>query len=114
MIETGGIRTTGQSKILEHHVPARDAFVEGRMKAAGGALMGKTHDLRVRARRAVVGPAVAARDESVEKEYSGGTSSGPGAAMRPVFFQPRSAPHGRSIRMPALVRHRRREATYGS
>ena len=41
VIETGGIRTTGQSKILEHHVPARDAFVESRMKDAGGVLMGK-------------------------------------------------------------------------
>src|SRR5205085_1883017 len=37
VIETGGIRTTGQSKILEHHVPKQDSFVEAKMKEAGAA-----------------------------------------------------------------------------
>jgi len=36
IIETAGVLTTGQSRILEHHVPQHDAELERRIKAAGG------------------------------------------------------------------------------
>ena len=37
VICTAGVLTTGQSKILQHHVPQRDAEVVARMKQPGGA-----------------------------------------------------------------------------
>jgi Asp-tRNA(Asn)/Glu-tRNA(Gln) amidotransferase A subunit family amidase len=40
---TTGIRTTFGSKIYEHHVPAEDAVVVERAKAAGAILLGKTN-----------------------------------------------------------------------
>lgn len=42
MFETVGIRTTGQSRLLADHVPARDCRVQERLAAAGGVLLGKT------------------------------------------------------------------------
>jgi Asp-tRNA(Asn)/Glu-tRNA(Gln) amidotransferase A subunit family amidase len=40
---TKGIRTTSGSKIFEHHVPAEDAIIVERMRAAGATLIGKTN-----------------------------------------------------------------------
>lgn len=40
---TRGIRTTSGSKIFEHHVPAEDAILVERMRAAGAILIGKTN-----------------------------------------------------------------------
>jgi Asp-tRNA(Asn)/Glu-tRNA(Gln) amidotransferase A subunit family amidase len=40
---TAGIRTTYGSKWFEHHIPAEDGAVAGRLKAAGGVLLGKTN-----------------------------------------------------------------------
>jgi amidase len=40
---TRGIRTTWGSKIYEHHVPAADALVVERLKAAGAIVIGKTN-----------------------------------------------------------------------
>jgi aspartyl-tRNA(Asn)/glutamyl-tRNA(Gln) amidotransferase subunit A len=41
IVETAGIRTTGQSRLLAEHVPASDATVAVRLKAGGGILLGK-------------------------------------------------------------------------
>ena len=40
---TKGIRTTWGSKIYEHHVPAEDALIVERLKAAGAIVLGKTN-----------------------------------------------------------------------
>ncbi|HXJ81701.1 MAG TPA: amidase [Candidatus Methylomirabilis sp.] len=40
---TGGMRTTWGSKIFEHHVPADDALIVTRLRAAGAILIGKTN-----------------------------------------------------------------------
>lgn len=42
VIETAGIRTTAQSKLLADHVPVRDAAVAAKLAEAGGVLLGKT------------------------------------------------------------------------
>src|SRR5712671_642518 len=42
IIETAGIRTTAQSKLLADHVPAKDSAVAAKLAAAGGILLGKT------------------------------------------------------------------------
>ena len=39
--ETAAVRTTGHSKVLEHHVPAADAEAQRRLRAGGGVLLGK-------------------------------------------------------------------------
>ena len=103
VIETGGIRTTGQSKILERHVPARDAFVESRMKAAGGVLMGKLTTYEF----AHGGPSwdlpwPPAMNPWKKGFLPGGTSSGPGAAVAAGFLPAAiGTDTGGSIRMPA-------------
>src|SRR4029077_18829261 len=43
IVETAGIRTTAQSKLLADHVPAKDAVVAQKLAAAGGILLG-THN----------------------------------------------------------------------
>jgi amidase len=43
LTETRGIRTTWGSKIFEHHVPAQDALVVERLRAAGAIVVGKTN-----------------------------------------------------------------------
>jgi len=40
---TAGVRTTYGSKWFERNVPAEDGAVAGRLKAAGGGLLGKTN-----------------------------------------------------------------------
>jgi aspartyl-tRNA(Asn)/glutamyl-tRNA(Gln) amidotransferase subunit A len=103
VIETGGIRTTGQSKILEHHVPERDAFVEACMKEAGGLLMGKLTTYEF----AHGGPSwdlpwPPAMNPWKKGYLPGGTSSGPGAAVAAGLLPCAiGTDTGGSIRMPA-------------
>src|SRR5439155_18275069 len=40
---TAGVRTTFGSKFFEHNVPTEDGAVAGRLRATGGALLGKTN-----------------------------------------------------------------------
>src|SRR4029453_7900243 len=40
-IETAGIRTTAQSRVLKNYIPANDAAVVQRLKSAGAVLLGK-------------------------------------------------------------------------
>jgi aspartyl-tRNA(Asn)/glutamyl-tRNA(Gln) amidotransferase subunit A len=103
VIETAGLRTTGQSKILERHVPAHDAFVEARMKAAGAVLMGKLTTYEF----AHGGPSwdlpwPPAMNPWKKGYLPGGTSSGPGAALAAGFLPAAiGTDTGGSIRMPA-------------
>ena len=103
VIETGGIRTTGQSKILEDHVPQRDAYVEARLKAAGAVLVGKLTTYEF----AHGGPSwdlpwPPAMNPWKKGYLPGGTSSGPGAAIAAGFLPAAiGTDTGGSIRMPA-------------
>ncbi len=103
IIDTAGIRTTCHSRIHLDRVPAQDAEVARRLAAAGGVLVGKlaTHEF------ATGGPAFdlpfpPARNPWDRRRFTGGSSSGSGAAvasgMLPLAL---GTDTGGSIRLPA-------------
>ena len=103
IIDTAGIRTTCHSRLHLDRVPAADAEVARRLAAAGGVLVGKmaTHEF------ATGGPAFdlpfpPARNPWDPRRFTGGSSSGSGAAvasgMVPLAL---GTDTGGSIRLPA-------------
>jgi aspartyl-tRNA(Asn)/glutamyl-tRNA(Gln) amidotransferase subunit A len=82
IIETAGIRTTAQSKLLADHMPTRDAVVAEKLGAAGGVLLGKTATWEF----AHGGPSwdvlfQPARNPWNTDHHPAGSSSGSGAAV---------------------------------
>src|SRR5258707_10801985 len=82
--ETAGIRTTAHSRLLLDHVPKQDSTVARKLKEAGAILVGKlaTHEF------ATGGPAYdlpfpPARNPGNVARFTGGSSSGSGAAGAP-------------------------------
>ena len=80
--ETTGIATTGHSKVMQDHVPRADAFSVARLRDAGAIVMGKlaTHEF------AFGGPSFdlpwpPARNPWDTSRFTGGSSSGTGAAV---------------------------------
>ena len=80
--ETAGIATTGHSRILEHHIPARDATVVRAWAEAGAVMIGKlaTHEF------AWGGPSFdlpwpPARNPWDTSRFTSGSSSGTAAAV---------------------------------
>ncbi len=103
IIDTAGLRTTCHSRIHLDRVPTDDAEVARRLAAAGGVLVGKlaTHEF------ATGGPAFdlpfpPARNPWDRRRFTGGSSSGSGAAvasgMVPLAL---GTDTGGSIRLPA-------------
>jgi aspartyl-tRNA(Asn)/glutamyl-tRNA(Gln) amidotransferase subunit A len=105
VIETAGVRTTGQSKILQDHVPQRDAAVAARMNTAGGVLCGKLTTYEF----AHGGPSwdlpwPPAMNPWKAGYLPGSTSSGAGAALAAGMLPAAiGTDTGGSIRMPAAV-----------
>jgi aspartyl-tRNA(Asn)/glutamyl-tRNA(Gln) amidotransferase subunit A len=105
VIETAGVRTTGQSKILAHNVPQRDAEVAARMQRAGGVLLGKLTTYEF----AHGGPSwdlpwPPAMNPWKAGYLPGSTSSGAGAALAAGLLPAAiGTDTGGSIRMPAAV-----------
>ncbi len=103
IINTAGVLTTGQSKILQHNIPQFDAAVETKMNKAGGLLFGKltTYEL------AHGGPSwdlpwPPAMNPWKKSYLPGSTSSGPGAAVAAGLLPAAiGSDTGGSIRMPA-------------
>ena len=80
--DTAGIRTTCHSKLREQVVPGEDSAVAARLREAGGVLLGKlaTHEF------AIGGPSFdlpfpPARNPWNHEHFTGGSSSGSGAAI---------------------------------
>src|SRR5438132_192549 len=80
--ETGGVPTTGHSKVMQDHVPKSDAFSVKKLRDAGAVVMGKlaTHEF------ALGGPSFdlpwpPARNPWDTTRFTGGSSSGTGAAV---------------------------------
>jgi len=103
--ETAGIPTTAHSRILEHHVPARDAAAVERWAEAGAVLIGKlaTHEF------AWGGPSFdlpwpPARNPWDPSRFTAGSSSGTGAAVAAgIVLGGTGSDTGGSIRGPASL-----------
>jgi aspartyl-tRNA(Asn)/glutamyl-tRNA(Gln) amidotransferase subunit A len=100
---TAGIRTTCHSKLLIDNVPAQDCVVEAKLRAGGAVLLGKlaTHEF------ALGGPSFdlpfpPARNPWNRDHFTGGSSSGSGAAVAAGLVRTAmGSDTGGSIRGPA-------------
>jgi aspartyl-tRNA(Asn)/glutamyl-tRNA(Gln) amidotransferase subunit A len=103
IFETAGVRTTAHSRILADNVPAQDAETVRRLGDAGAVMLGKlaTHEF------AIGGPAFdlpwpPARNPWDPKRFTGGSSSGSGAAVASgMALGALGSDTGGSIRLPA-------------
>ena len=105
IVETAGIRTTGQSKLLADHIPAEDAVVAAKLRGARGILLGKTATWEF----AHGGPSwdvlfPPAQNPWNTAHHPAGSSSGSGAAIA-AGFAPATigSDTGGSIRGPAAA-----------
>jgi aspartyl-tRNA(Asn)/glutamyl-tRNA(Gln) amidotransferase subunit A len=82
VIETRGIRTTGHSRVLLNNIPATDAAVVQRLVDAAAVLLGKlaTHEFALGGPSADL-PWPPARNPWNAEHFTGGSSSGPAAAV---------------------------------
>jgi aspartyl-tRNA(Asn)/glutamyl-tRNA(Gln) amidotransferase subunit A len=82
VIETHGIRTTGHSRTLFNNVPTSDAAVVQRLSEAGAVMLGKlaTHEFALGGPSADL-PWPPARNPWNTEHFTGGSSSGPAAAV---------------------------------
>jgi aspartyl-tRNA(Asn)/glutamyl-tRNA(Gln) amidotransferase subunit A len=105
IIETGGIPTTGHSKLCQDYVPAADAHLVTLLKAGGAVLIGKLATWEF----ALGGPSwdlpwPPARNPWNLETLPGGSSSGAGAAVAAGFVPGAvGTDTGGSIRGPAAV-----------
>src|SRR5215813_6944158 len=103
--ETAGVATTGHSKVMQDHVPRADAFSVARLRDAGAIVMGKlaTHEF------AFGGPSFdlpwpPARNPWDTSRFTGGSSSGTGAAVAAgLVLGGTGSDTGGSIRGPAAL-----------
>jgi len=102
---TAGIRTTAHSRLLEHNVPARDAYTVKKWADAGTVMLGKlsTHEF------AFGGPSFdlpwpPARNPWNTEHFTAGSSSGTGAAVAAgLILGGTGSDTGGSIRGPAAL-----------
>ena len=103
LVETAGIRTTAQSRLLLDNVPEADAEVARRLRAGGGVLLGKLATYEF----AVVGPSFdlpfpSATNPWNAEHITGGSSSGSAAAVAGGLLRTAiGTDTGGSIRSPA-------------
>ena len=102
LYDTEGVRTTGQSKVLEHRVPAEDCTAIVRLREAGAVNLGKLamHEF------ALGGPKTSLFDQACNPwnldHVTGGSSSGSGAATAAgLAMGTLGSDTGGSIRGPA-------------
>jgi len=105
LFTTAGIRTTAGSKIMADHVPAEDAEVTARLKAAGAVILGKLNLHEFAFGATGVNPHYGpARNPWDTSRIAGGSSSGSGVAVAsgecPATL---GTDTGGSIRIPAAL-----------
>lgn len=84
--ETAGVRTAGQSRLLDDHVPTIDAPTVARLREAGAVILGKltTHEFATGAATPQQ-PFPPARNPWNRERQPGGSSSGAGTAIAAGF-----------------------------
>ena len=100
---TAGIATTCNSKLMLANVPAEDAHVEARLQVGGAVLLGKlnTHELAIGGPSGDL-PFPPARNPWNRAHFTGGSSSGGGAAVAAGLVRVAlGSDTGGSIRSPA-------------
>jgi amidase len=100
---TAGIRTTWGSKLFRDHVPAEDAEVVKRLKAAGAVVIGKTNTPEFGAGANTVNAVFGATRNPWNTELSASGSTGGGAAALAARMVPlaEGTDFGGSLRTPA-------------
>jgi len=103
LIDTAGVRTTAASNLFKDRIPADDAFVVTRLKAAGAVFLGKLnlHEFAFGASSVIsaFGPVRNPRNPAYS---AGGSSSGSAAAVASGFcYAAVGTDTGGSIRQPA-------------
>ncbi len=102
IIETSDARTTGGSALFADYVPAQDATVVARLRAAGAVIIGKANTQEFAmggGETSYYGPA---RNPWNLAHSTGGSSSGSGAAMAAhLAYGALGTDTGGSVRMPA-------------
>ena len=102
LYDTAGIRTTADSRVLEHNVPAADAQCVTRLYDAGAVLLGKLALSEFATGSVVEGPFPAARNPWNPDHVPGASSSGSGAAAAAgLCLGALGSDTGGSIRIPA-------------
>jgi Asp-tRNA(Asn)/Glu-tRNA(Gln) amidotransferase A subunit family amidase len=102
---TAGIRTTMGSRIFEHHVPAEDALVVERAKAAGAVVVGKTNTPEFGCKGVTDNQVFGAtRNPWNTAMVAGGSSGGAGAAVAAGLAPlAQGTDQAGSIRVPAAA-----------
>ena len=105
LYETAGIRTTAGSKFFADTIPAEDAFVVKKLKAAGAVLSGKTNMHEIALGVTGVNPHYGAcRNPWDAARITGGSSSGSAAALAAgMCLGALGTDTGGSIRIPASL-----------
>ncbi len=82
IVDTAGVRTTAASHLFEKRVPAEDAFIVKRLKAAGAVLLGKLnlHEFAYGG-SGIIGAFGITRNPWATERITGGSSSGSAAAV---------------------------------
>ena len=103
LVDTAGVRTTYASAIMEHNVPAKDAVVVERMKAAGAVLVGKVSTPEFGHKPMNESPLFGRTLNPWDLSRTSGGSSGGSAAALASGMAPLSigTDAGGSIRIPA-------------
>ena len=105
IIETAGLRTTGGSRLRQDYVPVTSATLHRNLAAAGAILLGKhtTHEFALGGPSFDL-PAPPARNPWDTARFTGGSSSGSGAAIAAGFcLGAVGTDTSGSIRMPAAL-----------
>jgi aspartyl-tRNA(Asn)/glutamyl-tRNA(Gln) amidotransferase subunit A len=102
IIDTAGTRTTGGSALFEDRVPAEDATVVARLRAAGAVIIGKSNTQEFAMGGGETSYFGASRNPWNLAHNTGGSSSGSGAAMAGhLAYGALGTDTGGSVRMPA-------------
>jgi aspartyl-tRNA(Asn)/glutamyl-tRNA(Gln) amidotransferase subunit A len=103
LFETAGVRTTGGSRLFEHHVPSRDAALVAILTRAGAVTLGKTNTHELGGGVTTINPFFGTTSNPVDpSRIAGGSSGGSAAAVAAkLAVAATGSDTGGSVRIPA-------------